>query len=70
MAGGLVVVVVSVVVSFVVGLLVGYRLSERKRLAQVRRQAAAQTSVYRQLHELQVARHRDVVGHRGVTVSG
>jgi hypothetical protein len=58
MAVGLVVPVASVVVALVFGLLVGYGLSERKFTARARRQTAAQASIYRQLHELQVARQR------------
>jgi hypothetical protein len=64
MTGGLIVLVVTVLVIFVFGLLIGYRLSERKRVAQVRRQAAAQTSIYRQLRELQAARQRGYSGTR------
>lgn len=60
MAVGLVVLVTLIVVALVFGLLVGYGLSERKFTARARRQIAAQTSIYRQLYELQAARQRDL----------
>jgi hypothetical protein len=49
----------SVVAVFIFGVLIGYRLNERKLAVRVRRQAAAQSSLYRQLKELQDARQRD-----------
>jgi hypothetical protein len=58
MASGSIVLVVLVGVALVFGLLVGYGFSERKFSARVRRQIAAQTSIYRQLHELQAAQQR------------
>lgn len=58
MASGSVVLVVLVGVPLVFGWLVGYGFSERKFSARARRQTAAQTSIYRQLHELQAARQR------------
>jgi hypothetical protein len=58
MTVGLVVPAASVLVALVFGLLVGYRLSERKFTARAKRQTAAQTSIYRQLYELQAARQR------------
>jgi hypothetical protein len=58
MTVGLVVPAAAVLVALVFGLLVGYGLSERKFTARARRQTAAQTSIYRQLHELQAARQR------------
>jgi hypothetical protein len=50
------VLVASVLVIFVFGVLLGCRLSERQLAGRARRQAAAQSSLYRQLHELQAAR--------------
>jgi hypothetical protein len=58
MAVGLVLPVASVLAALVFGLLAGYRLSEWKFNVRARRQTAAQTSIYRQLHELQAARKR------------
>jgi hypothetical protein len=55
MTVGLIVLTASVVVIFAVGVLTGYRLSERKLASRARRQAAAQSSLYRQLRELQAA---------------
>lgn len=49
----------SVLVTFVIGALIGYGFSERKRALRARRQAAAQTFLYRQLRELQAARRAD-----------
>ena len=59
MTVGLIVLVVSVLVIFVFGVLVGHRLSERRLAAQERQQAAAQSSLYRQLRELQAARQEN-----------
>lgn len=56
MTVGLIVLAASVLAIFVVGVLTGYRLSERKLAARARRQAAAQSSLYRQLRELQATR--------------
>lgn len=55
----LIVLVVSVLVIFAFGGLVGYSLSKRQLAARARRQAAAQLSLYRQLHDLQAARQKD-----------
>ena len=59
MTVGLIVLSASVLVAFTLGVLIGYGFSERKRAVRARRQAAAQTFLYRQLHELQAARQRD-----------
>lgn len=59
MTVALIVLAASVSVIFVVGVLTGYRLSERKLAARARRQAAAQSSLYRQLRELQSARQEN-----------
>ena len=59
MTVGLIVLSASVLVTFALGALIGYSFSERKRAVRARRQAAAQTFLYRQLHELQAARQRD-----------
>lgn len=55
----LIVLVASVLVIFSFGGLIGYRLSKRQFVARARRQEAAQLSLYRQLHELQVARKKE-----------
>jgi Flp pilus assembly protein TadB len=55
---GLIVLAASLLVAVVLGALLGYGFSERKRAVRARRQAAAQTFLYRQLHELQAARQR------------
>jgi hypothetical protein len=55
MTSGLIVLVAFVLV--VSGVLIGWRLSHWRLAARARRQAAAQLSLYRQLHELQAARH-------------
>jgi hypothetical protein len=67
MTVGLIVPVASVLAALAFGLLAGYGLSERKFTARARRQTAAQTSIYRQLHELQAARQR---GHPTSTRKG
>lgn len=59
MTVGAIVLVASILVIFVVGVLAGYRLSERRLAARARRQAAAQSSLYRQLRELQTARQEN-----------
>ena len=59
MTVGLIVLSASVSAAFALGALIGYGFSERKRAVRARRQAAAQTFLYRQLHELQAARQRD-----------
>jgi hypothetical protein len=59
MSVGLIVLSSSLLVAFVLGALIGYGFSERKRAVRAKRQAAAQTFLYRQLHELQAARQRD-----------
>jgi hypothetical protein len=59
MTVGLIVLSASVLVTFVLGALLGYGFSERKRAVRARQQAAAQTFLYRQLHELQAARQKD-----------
>jgi hypothetical protein len=56
---GLIVLSASLLFAFALGVLLGYGFSERKRAVRARRQAAAQTFLYRQLHELQAARQRD-----------
>ncbi|HEY3895869.1 MAG TPA: hypothetical protein VGL88_10935 [Pseudonocardiaceae bacterium] len=63
MTSGAIVVVASVLV--ILGVLIGFSLSKWQRRVQVRRQAAAQISLYRQLHELQEARrskHKTLAG--------
>lgn len=55
----LIVLVSSVLMIFAFGVLIGYRLSKRQLAARVRRQEAAQLSLYRQLHELQGARQKN-----------
>ncbi len=59
MTVGLIVLMASILVIFVFGVLIGYRLSERKHAARARRQAVAQSSLYRQLHELQTERQKN-----------
>jgi 50S ribosomal subunit-associated GTPase HflX len=59
MTAGLIVLSASVLTIFAFGVLIGYRLGERKLAAQARRQAAAQSFLYKQLQELQAARQRD-----------
>lgn len=49
----------SVLAIFVLGVLMGYRFNERRRATRARRQAAAQLSLYRQLHELRAARQNN-----------
>jgi hypothetical protein len=56
MTAGLIILSALVLVAFALGALAGHGFSERKRAARARRQAAAQTFLYRQLHELQAAR--------------
>lgn len=53
-----IVLVTSLVMIFVFGALMGYGLAKRKVTARARRQAAAQLSLYRQLHDLQEQRQR------------
>lgn len=69
MTVGLIVLVASVLVVFVAGVLTGYRLSERKLAAQARRQAAAQSSLYKQLSELQATRQENYSARRNVRFS-
>lgn len=59
MTVGLIVLLASVLVAIALGALIGYAFSERKRAVRARRQAAAQTFLYKQLHELQAARQTD-----------
>ena len=58
MTAGLIV-LASILAVFMLGIFIGYRLSERKLAVRVRRQAAAQSSLYKQLEELRAARQRD-----------
>lgn len=51
-----IVLVASLVIIFVLGALAGYGLAKRKVSARAKRQAAAQLSLYRQLHDLQEQR--------------
>ncbi|MGH3765972.1 MAG: hypothetical protein ACRDS0_07550 [Pseudonocardiaceae bacterium] len=53
-----IVLVASLAMVFVLGALMGYGLAKRKIGARARRQAAAQLSLYRQLHDLQEQRQR------------
>jgi len=66
MTVGLIVLTASVLVIFIVGVLTGYRLNERRLAARARRQAAAQSSLYRQLRELQAARQGNYSARRNV----
>jgi len=59
MTVGLIVLSASVLVAIALGALIGYAFSEQKRAVRTRRQAAAQTFLYKQLHELQAARQTD-----------
>jgi hypothetical protein len=59
MTVGFIVLSASILVIFALGALLGYGFSERKRAVRARQQAEAQTFLYRQLHELQAARHRE-----------
>lgn len=59
MTVGLIVLSSCVLAAFALGALIGHGFSARKRAVRARRQAAAQTFLYRQLHELQAARQRD-----------
>ena len=59
MTAGLIILSALVLVAFALGAPAGHGFSERKRAVRARRQAAAQTFLYRQLHELQAARQRD-----------
>jgi hypothetical protein len=54
MTTGLIVLVASALV--ISGVVIGWRLSQWRLEARAKRQAAAQLSLYRQLHELQAAR--------------
>ncbi len=54
MTSGLIVLVASALV--ISGVVIGWRLSQWRLEARAKRQAAAQLSLYRQLHELQTAR--------------
>ena len=54
---GSIVLVALVLVIF--GVLIGWRLSQWQLEARARRQAAAQRSLHRQLHELQAARRNN-----------
>jgi hypothetical protein len=53
-----IVLAVSVLAIFVFGVFMGYRLSERRVAGRTRRQVAVQSSLYRQLRELQPARQK------------
>jgi hypothetical protein len=53
-----IVLVASLVIIFVLGALMGYGFAKRKVSARAKRQAAAQLSLYRQLHDLQEQRQR------------
>jgi hypothetical protein len=66
MTVGLIVLAAAVLVVFVFGVLTGYRFSERKLAARVRRQAAAQSSLYKQLRELQATRQENYSARRNV----
>ncbi len=68
MTVGLIVLATSVLVIFVGGVLTGYRLSERKLAARAGRQAAAQSSLYKQLRELQAARQENCSARRAERV--
>jgi hypothetical protein len=59
MTVGITVLVASALVIFTFGVLIGHSLSERQLAVRARRQAAAQSSLYRQLHALQAARQND-----------
>ncbi|MFN2478384.1 MAG: hypothetical protein ABR615_04335 [Pseudonocardiaceae bacterium] len=54
MTSGLIILLASALV--IVGVVIGWRLSQWRLEARAKRQAAAQLSLYRQLHELQEAR--------------
>jgi hypothetical protein len=56
MTSGLLVLVASALV--ISGVVIGWRLSQWRLGARAKRQAAAQLSLYRQLHELQAARQK------------
>lgn len=56
----------SILATFVLGVLMGYRFNERKRAIRAKRQAAAQLSLYRQLHELRAARQDNYPAHMNV----
>lgn len=58
MTVGLIVLLVSVVLALVIGVFVGHWFSERRLAVRASRQAAAHTSLYRQLRELQAATQR------------
>jgi hypothetical protein len=53
-----IVLVASLVIIFVFGATLGYGFAKRKVSARAKRQAAAQLSLYRQLHDLQEQRHQ------------
>jgi uncharacterized membrane-anchored protein YhcB (DUF1043 family) len=53
-----IVLVASLVIIFVFGAILGYGIAKRKVSARAKRQAAAQLSLYRQLHDLQEQRQR------------
>lgn len=61
-----IVLVTSLVMIFALGALMGYGLAKRKVTARARRQAAAQLSLYRQLHDLQEKRQRNRGAHARV----
>lgn len=58
MTVGLIALLTSVVIAFVLGVFTGHWFSERRLAVRASRQAAAHTSIYRQLRELQVTRPR------------
>lgn len=53
------IILASILAVFILGAFIGYRFSERKLATRVRRQVAVQSSLYRQLRELQAVRQRD-----------
>jgi hypothetical protein len=59
MAVGLIFLSASVLVIFALGAFIGCAFSERRRAVRARRQAVAQTFLYKQLHDLQAARQMD-----------
>ena len=66
MTSGLIVLVASALV--ISGVVIGWWLSQWRLEARAKRQAAAQLSLYRQLHELQATRQRTAAKQEDLAV--
>jgi hypothetical protein len=69
MTAGLIVLLTSVIMIFFLGVFIGHRFTERRLAAQAKRQAAAHSSIYRQLRELRAERQRTDAAPDWVNVS-